>query len=341
MVNANSPNIDLAVEFLALVEQPRERRRSSSTEAEIIPLATLGRSDAERRRTLARASVELLNDAPAVVLPPDTGYDLETANELYAAEAAVLGGQATPAEALADARRPPGPLGPRRAGRSTDAATRPVTLRPIPREARPGAIPPWLFLAPGARRVRRPRCCCRMVLTGGLQLHRVERLRADDVRGPRQLRPRARRPGSSVGSFVHVLIYIAATLVLEVVRRPRARRAASMRRGGTLVPRRHLHAGHAADGRRRGPLGVHLQPGLRAHQRRPRGGRARAAPAHLAGRPGDRAAGDQRRVGLGVRRLLHDHLLRRVPAGARRGHRGGAPRRRRRVGALPRASRCP
>ena len=44
---------------------------------------------------------ELLAAAPAGVLPPDTGYDLETANQLYAAEAAVLGGQATPADALA------------------------------------------------------------------------------------------------------------------------------------------------------------------------------------------------------------------------------------------------
>ena len=35
------------------------------------------------------------------MLPPDTGYDLEMADALYAAEAAVLGGQATPAEALA------------------------------------------------------------------------------------------------------------------------------------------------------------------------------------------------------------------------------------------------
>jgi raffinose/stachyose/melibiose transport system substrate-binding protein len=43
----------------------------------------------------------LLNEAPAIVLPPDTGYDIPTALELYAAEAAVLGGQQTPAEALA------------------------------------------------------------------------------------------------------------------------------------------------------------------------------------------------------------------------------------------------
>ncbi len=44
---------------------------------------------------------ELLNNAPAVVLPPDTGYDLKMANALFAAEAAVLGGQMSPADALA------------------------------------------------------------------------------------------------------------------------------------------------------------------------------------------------------------------------------------------------
>jgi ABC-type glycerol-3-phosphate transport system substrate-binding protein len=44
---------------------------------------------------------ELFEGAPAIVLPPDTGYDLKRANALYAAEAAVLGGQQSPADALA------------------------------------------------------------------------------------------------------------------------------------------------------------------------------------------------------------------------------------------------
>jgi raffinose/stachyose/melibiose transport system substrate-binding protein len=98
MVNANSPNIDLAIEFLALMNSP-ENVRKYVEEAEIIPLATSVADAGVDGRSLALG--ELLATAPAVVLPPDTGYDLETANELYAAEAAVLGGQATPAEALA------------------------------------------------------------------------------------------------------------------------------------------------------------------------------------------------------------------------------------------------
>ena len=98
IVNAKSPNIDLAVEFLALVNSP-ENVAKFVQEAEIIPLATSVADAGVDGRSLALG--ELLASAPAVVLPPDTGYDLERANELYAAEAAVLGGQATPADALA------------------------------------------------------------------------------------------------------------------------------------------------------------------------------------------------------------------------------------------------
>jgi raffinose/stachyose/melibiose transport system substrate-binding protein len=98
MVNANSPSIDLAVEFLALVNSP-ENVQKFIAEAEITPLALSAASgDVDSRSARLQ---ELLNDAPAIVLPPDTGYDLEMANALYAAEAAVLGGQASPADALA------------------------------------------------------------------------------------------------------------------------------------------------------------------------------------------------------------------------------------------------
>jgi raffinose/stachyose/melibiose transport system substrate-binding protein len=98
MVNAESPNVDLAVEFLALVNSPENVQRFI-TEAEITPITLSATADDVDGRSARLA--ELLNGAPALVLPPDTGYDLETANELYAAEAAVLGGQATPADALA------------------------------------------------------------------------------------------------------------------------------------------------------------------------------------------------------------------------------------------------
>jgi raffinose/stachyose/melibiose transport system substrate-binding protein len=98
MVNAQSPNIDLATEYLALMNSP-ENVAKFVQEADIIPLATSVADAGVDARSLRLG--ELLATAPALVLPPDTGYDLEAANELYAAEAAVLGGQATPAEALA------------------------------------------------------------------------------------------------------------------------------------------------------------------------------------------------------------------------------------------------
>jgi raffinose/stachyose/melibiose transport system substrate-binding protein len=98
MVNANSENIDLATEFLALVNSP-ENVQKFIAEAEVTPLAISAQSGDTDGRS-ARLG-DLLNNASTVVLPPDTGYDIQTALELYAAQAAVLGGQATPAEALA------------------------------------------------------------------------------------------------------------------------------------------------------------------------------------------------------------------------------------------------
>ncbi len=97
MINANSPNIDLATEFMALVNSPENAQKF--IEADITPLtasATSGDTDSRSARLQA-----LLNTAPAVVLPPDTGYDLKMANGLYEAEAAVLGRQMSAADALA------------------------------------------------------------------------------------------------------------------------------------------------------------------------------------------------------------------------------------------------
>ena len=98
MVNANSENIDLAVEFLALVNSP-ENVLAFINEAELSPLAeSASAADVDERS--ARLN-DLFKAGAAVVLRTAHGYDLKTANELYAAQAAVLGGQATPAEALA------------------------------------------------------------------------------------------------------------------------------------------------------------------------------------------------------------------------------------------------
>jgi raffinose/stachyose/melibiose transport system substrate-binding protein len=97
MVNAKSPNIDLATEFLALVNSPENVQKY--VDAAIIPLAKSAVLDTVDSR--AAGLIELVATAPAVVLPPDTGFDQETAYALYGAEAAVLGGQMTPADALA------------------------------------------------------------------------------------------------------------------------------------------------------------------------------------------------------------------------------------------------
>jgi raffinose/stachyose/melibiose transport system substrate-binding protein len=97
MVNADSPNVDLAIDFLALMNSPENVQQFVG--AEIIPLATSVADAGVDGRSLRLG--ELLATAPVVVLPPDTGYDLRTASELYAAEAAVLGGQATAVDALA------------------------------------------------------------------------------------------------------------------------------------------------------------------------------------------------------------------------------------------------
>ena len=98
MVNAHSANIPLAVDFLAFLNSADNVKRFVS-DAEIIPIAQSVADAGVDGRSLALG--DLLASAPAVVLPPDTGYDLETADALYRGLAAVLGGQSTPAEALA------------------------------------------------------------------------------------------------------------------------------------------------------------------------------------------------------------------------------------------------
>jgi raffinose/stachyose/melibiose transport system substrate-binding protein len=98
MVNAHSANIPLAVDFLALMNSA-ENVKKFVDEAEIIPIASSVADAGVEGRSLRLG--ELLAGAPALVLPPDTGYDLEVADALYRAEAAVLGGEKTPAEALA------------------------------------------------------------------------------------------------------------------------------------------------------------------------------------------------------------------------------------------------
>ena len=339
MVNANSPNIDLADRVPGAAQQPGERpevhaRRRSSRSRRRPPDATwTARSRAPGRAARTPPRRSCCRRTPATTS--------RWRNELYARRGRGAGGQATPADALAALDERAGPLG--RMGRArcgvdphAQATGRRARTLALIADVKPDP-PPHALAVPRARAspCSAPRCCCRWCSRSGYSFTEWNGFGPMTFVGlDNYARAARRQPLPSARSCT-----CSSTSRRRSSWRWRSASASpgssSARAGRTLVPGRDLHPGHAADGRRRGPLGVHLQPGLRAHQRRPRGGRARGAPAHLAGRPRDRAARDQRRVGLGVRGLLHDDLLRRVPAGAVRGPRGGAPRRRRRVGALP------
>jgi raffinose/stachyose/melibiose transport system substrate-binding protein len=102
IINAKSPKQTEAATFMALLMNDANVQKL--IEAEVTPLAksaSAGQDIDSRSASLT----SLLNDAPAVVLPPDTGYEIKTADAFYAAVAAVLGGQATPADALAEIDR--------------------------------------------------------------------------------------------------------------------------------------------------------------------------------------------------------------------------------------------
>jgi raffinose/stachyose/melibiose transport system substrate-binding protein len=102
IVNAKSPKQAEAAEFMALLNSPDNIKKL--IEAEVTPLA-ISASEGQDIDSRSAALSSMLNNAPAVVLPPDTGYDLKTADAFYQAVAAVLGGQATPADALAEVDR--------------------------------------------------------------------------------------------------------------------------------------------------------------------------------------------------------------------------------------------
>jgi raffinose/stachyose/melibiose transport system substrate-binding protein len=102
VINEKSAKQDKALEFMALLNSDENVQKL--IEAEVTPLAKSASAGAEIDTRSAELTT-LLNEAPAIVLPPDTGYELKTADALYAGIAAVLGGQSTPADALAEIDR--------------------------------------------------------------------------------------------------------------------------------------------------------------------------------------------------------------------------------------------
>jgi len=102
IINDKSAKQKEAAEFMALLNSPENVQ--AFIEAEVTPLAKSAASGAEVDARTTELN-KMLNEASAIVLPPDTGYDLKMADAFYQGMAAVLGGQATPAEALAEIDR--------------------------------------------------------------------------------------------------------------------------------------------------------------------------------------------------------------------------------------------
>ncbi|HEY7525180.1 MAG TPA: ABC transporter substrate-binding protein [Candidatus Limnocylindrales bacterium] len=98
VVNAKSAKTTQAIEFLALLNN--DANVDKLIEAEVTPLTKSASEGIDVDSRTARLSA-MLESAPAIVLPPDTGYDLKMADALYSAIAEVLGGQTAPADALA------------------------------------------------------------------------------------------------------------------------------------------------------------------------------------------------------------------------------------------------
>jgi raffinose/stachyose/melibiose transport system substrate-binding protein len=98
VINARTAKMTEATKFMALLNN--DANVKALLKAEVTPLTKSASAGQNIDSRTSRLSA-LLNGAPVIVLPPDTGYDLKMADALYKAIAAVLGKQKTPAEALA------------------------------------------------------------------------------------------------------------------------------------------------------------------------------------------------------------------------------------------------
>lgn len=103
-VNAkSSPEMqENAAQFLGLLYS--DKYVNMFLEAELTPM-TISAESAQDQDSRSAAMIELLETAPAIVLPPDTGYDLEVADALYAGLAEVIGKQSSPADAVKEIAR--------------------------------------------------------------------------------------------------------------------------------------------------------------------------------------------------------------------------------------------
>ncbi|WP_340021288.1 sugar ABC transporter substrate-binding protein [Paenibacillus sp. FSL K6-1096] len=107
VVNKNSKLIDEAIEFMKLYSSPESSKKLSDAGA--VPITKDG-IDKETMLPLSLELNDLMENAPVLVSPPDTGYSIEVANALNMATSKVIGGAESPEDALAELETTIAPL---------------------------------------------------------------------------------------------------------------------------------------------------------------------------------------------------------------------------------------
>lgn len=107
VVNKNSKLIDEAIEFMKLYSSPESSKKLSDAGA--VPITKDG-IDKETMLPLSLDLNDLMENAPVLVSPPDTGYSIEVANALNMATSKVIGGAESPEAALAELETTIAPL---------------------------------------------------------------------------------------------------------------------------------------------------------------------------------------------------------------------------------------
>lgn len=107
VVNKNSKLIDEAVEFMKLYSSAESSKKLSDAGA--VPITKDG-IDKTTTLPLSLELNDLMENAPVLVSPPDTGYSIEVANALNMATSEVIGGAKSPEDALAELETTISPL---------------------------------------------------------------------------------------------------------------------------------------------------------------------------------------------------------------------------------------
>lgn len=107
VVNKNSKLTDEAIDFMKLYSSDASSAKLSAAGA--VPITKTG-LDRDNTAPLSVSLNDLMQEAPELVSPPDTGYSIEVANALNMATSQVIGGAKSPEDALKELENTIAPL---------------------------------------------------------------------------------------------------------------------------------------------------------------------------------------------------------------------------------------